>query len=178
MFNQMKNKDQQDIYIQRLMELHPVQRKRSRLEMCAEQAKPKSVSIKYFVTFQTNKQMVCKSTFLSVSGITKKRCERLIFLFKNNQSPRDIRGKNVSGNSLGGEIMTDIHSHLESFLVKLSHHTGKEDKYLDSKLSVKKIYEIFKEKYPYHKVSYKPFWSYFKENFNLRFGRPQNVSHL
>jgi len=40
MFNQMKNKDEQDIYIQRLMELHDVQRKRSRLEMCDEQAKP------------------------------------------------------------------------------------------------------------------------------------------
>lgn len=39
MFNQMKNKDEQDIFIQRLMELQPVQRKRSRLEICAEQAK-------------------------------------------------------------------------------------------------------------------------------------------
>jgi hypothetical protein len=55
MFNQMKDKDEQDSYIQRLMELQPVQRKRSRLEMCAEQAKPKSVSIKYFVTYQKKK---------------------------------------------------------------------------------------------------------------------------
>lgn len=169
----MKDKDEQDSYIQRLMELQSVQRKRSRLEMCAEQAKPKSVSIKYFVTYQTKKQLVCKSAFLSVFGITKKRCERLIFLSKNNQSPRDMRGKNISGNALGGEIMTDIHSYLESFPVKLSHYTGKEIKYLDAKLSVKKMYEMFKEKYTYHKVSYKSFWSYFKENFNLRFGRPQ-----
>ncbi|VVC44704.1 Hypothetical protein CINCED_3A016490 [Cinara cedri] len=42
MFNQMKDKDQQGIYIERLMELHPVQRKRSRLEISAEQAEPKS----------------------------------------------------------------------------------------------------------------------------------------
>jgi len=54
-----------------------------------------------------------------------------------------MRGKNVSGNALGGEIMTDIHSYFESFLVKLSHYTGKEVKYLDAKLSVKKIYEMF-----------------------------------
>jgi len=78
MFNQMKDKDEQDSYIQRLMELQPVQRKPSRLEMCAEQAKSKSVSIKYFVTYQTKKQIVCKSSFLSVFGITKKRCKRFI----------------------------------------------------------------------------------------------------
>lgn len=84
-----------------------------------------------------------------------------------------MRGKNVSGNALGGEIMTDIPSYLESFPVKWSHYTGKKVKYLDAKLSVKKMYEMFKEKYTYHKVSYKSFWSYFKENFNLRFGRPQ-----
>lgn len=174
MFNQMKNKDEQDIYIQCLMELHSVQRKRSRLEICTEPAKPKSVQVKYFVTYQTKKQMICKSAFLSVFDITKKRCERLIFLSKNNQCPQDMRGKNVRGNALGGKIITDIHSHLESFPVKLSHYTVKEVKYLDAKLSVKKMYEIFKEKYPYHKVSYKFFWLYFKKNFNLRFGRPQN----
>jgi len=103
-FNQMKNKDEQDIYIQRLMELHSEQRKRSRLDLCAEQAKPKSVSVKYFVTYGTKKQMVCKSTFLSVFGITKNRCERIILFFKNNLSPRDKRGKNVSGNALSGDI--------------------------------------------------------------------------
>lgn len=40
-----------------------------------------------------------------------------------------MRGKNVSGNALIGDINIDIHSHLESFSIQLSHYTGKEVKY-------------------------------------------------
>jgi len=93
------------------------------------------------------KQIVCKSSFLSVFGITKKRCERLIFLSKNNQSPRDMRGKNVSGNALSGQIIVDIRSHFESFPVKLSYYTGKEVNYLDAKLSVKKCTKYLKKNF-------------------------------
>lgn len=70
-------------------------------------------------------------------------------------------------------VIINIHSHLEFFPVHLSFNTGKVVKYLNAKLSTKKIYEKFEEKFLYFKVLYKFFWSYFKENFSLKFEHPQ-----
>jgi hypothetical protein len=38
---------------------------------------------------------------------------------------------------------------------------------------VQKMYDMYKAKHPDHKISYESFWRYFKENFDLKFGQPQ-----
>ena len=170
LFCNMDTKDQQDLHLQRLLETQPVSRRRGKIGMV--NTKPKSLTVKYFVLNGNHRIGVCKQAYLSIHGVTKKRCERLVLLLKNNKSPKDMRGKNVSGNAIKGTVIANIRSHIESYPVKISHYTNKEMRYLDSKLSVKTMYEMFKEKFPNDRISYKFFWSYFKENYDLRFGRP------
>lgn len=166
LFSEMATKDEQDLHLQRLLEIQPVTRKRG------SDIKPKGLTVKYFVLKGEQRIIVCKKAFTAIYGVSKKRCDRLVFLLKNHRSPRDMRGKNVSGNAIKGHVIANIRMHIESYPVKLSHYTNKEVRYLDGKLSTKKMYEMFKEKHPNDKISYKYFWSYFKENYDLKFGRP------
>lgn len=115
---------------------------------------------------------VCKQTFLSVHGVTKKRVERIIKLLKAGKNPVDMRGKNTSGKKISEEIREHVHNHISSFPTHLSHYTGTPTKYLDPDLSVMTMFELFKEKYPDDKISYGFYWNYFKLKFSLRFGRP------
>nr|CAH7735549.1 unnamed protein product [Callosobruchus chinensis] len=46
-------------------------------------------------------------------------------------------------------------------------------KYLDGRLNVKTMYEIFIKKWPDLDVKYEYYPKYFNENYSLRFGTPQ-----
>lgn len=133
--------------------------------------KTKSATVKYFVLNGEHRVPVCKQVFLLIHAVSRKCCERLVLLLKQ-QSPRDMRGRNVSGNATKDHVIANVCSHIESYPVKLSHCTNHEIWYFDCRLSVKPMYEIFIQKYPEDKISYKFFWAYFKENYNLRFGQP------
>lgn len=66
-------------------------------------------------------------------------------------------------------------SNISSFDVKLTHYGGKPKKYLDARLNVQKIFEMFINDCPELTdiVKYSFYLSYFKDNFDYSFGRPQ-----
>lgn len=74
------------------------------------------------------------------------------------------------------EELMRIHDHIQSFPVKESHYTSREYHYLDARLNVRIMYDLYKEKYPNTSTKYKFYLKYFNENFNLSFGRPQKDS--
>jgi hypothetical protein len=71
-----------------------------------------------------------------------------------------------------GETSQLIRNHIESFPVKEAHCSSRVLKYLDARLDVRQMHELFQEKHPSANVSYKCYLKFFKENFSLAFGKP------
>lgn len=168
----MTTKNEQDIHLQRMIEFEPVKRKRPGVGVPENRKKPKSEMYQYKVLHGGVRKTVCKQSFLSIHGVTKKRVERIIGLLKGGKNPVDMRGKNTSGNKISEEVREHVQNHISSFPTHLSHYTGTPTKYLDPDLSVMTMFELFKEQYPDDKLSYGFYWNYFKLKFSLRFGRP------
>lgn len=112
---------------------------------------------------------------LSLHMVTADRVRRLSFFLLNNKTPKDKRGKNISGNVIPGNICVDIHQHINRFSVKNTHYGRKPKKYLDARLNIVKMHQMFVKDYPdlAVKVKYNFYYKYFKENFDYTFGRPQ-----
>lgn len=155
-----------------LMEAKPVARRRKSSENCV-----KSVTFAYSVVKQGGRIPVCKKAFLSLHVISNSRLQRINQFVKEGKVPIDLRGKhNNRPHVLNSEYIVKIKEHIESFPCKISHYSsGKEVKYLDGKLNVKSMYDLFIKKWPTlnKKVKYEYYLKYFNENYSLRFGRPQ-----
>lgn len=102
---------------------------------------------------------------LHMVGVTADRVRRLSFLLLNNQTPEDKRGKNISENAIPSGIRV-IHQHIKRFKVKNTHYGGKHKKYLDARLNIFKMHQMFVKDYPdlTIKVKYNFYYKYFKEN--------------
>ena len=89
--NQFANKDEQDIYLQGLIESKPVQNTRNR-KAPEDSSKHKSHSYTYYVNIEVERKEVYKKAFISLHGITLRRVYRLSKLKSENIIPRDLRG--------------------------------------------------------------------------------------
>ena len=175
----METKTQQDVYLQSLMEVSPVNRPRSRPG--SSSTKPKSVVVKYHIMHNGVRTKICKNGFMKSYGCTSKQCYRLSHLLQLSKTPIDKRGRNVSGNAIPGTVITCLRAHIEQYPRETEHYTGRDKEYLPANLNVKTMYEMFINKHKYFllatlgsekRLSYKVFWHYFKENYSLRFGQP------
>lgn len=169
-FYSLDNKDSQDIFLQGLINIRDIQRRRARVQIGN---KPKAYASEYHVYKGSVKEKVCLSAFTSVYGITPGRVRRVRDLGALGKSPKDKRGKNPSINKLGEDVQLAVRHHIESFPVKLSHYANREIKYLNSDLNLKIMFHLFTQRHPEMKISYSYYTRYFRENFSLRFGRPQ-----
>lgn len=175
--NSYGTKNEQDIYLQSMIELF-IPKDTSKRANDLANTKHKTVSCKYYVEIRTGKKKVCKSAFISLHGITVKRCRRLTELKKENKIPQDLRGKAVGSRSnvIPGEYSFEIHNFIESLDKKEIHYSNDIKKqYLSSSLNIKKLHEMFLNRNPEMtgKVNYQFFRQYFNLNFDLSFGRPQ-----
>lgn len=155
-----------------LMEAKPIARRRKSSKNCV-----KTATFSYHYYKQGKRIPVCKKAFLSLHAISNSRLQRLNTLLKAGKTPVDLRGKhNNRPHVLPPEYIAKIKEHIESFPCKTSHYSNsKIVHYLDAKLSVKSMYELFTKKWPdlSNKVKYEYYLKYFNENYSLRFGRPQ-----
>lgn len=199
-FYSFESKNIQDTYLQSLIEKRQVKRRRSKKEdlglnvSLSEDDSPndeetgnvgrpnvdkpipkmKTNFFNYNLKVDGVLQVVCKNTFMKVHGITAKRTRRLCMLLVAGKSPIDLRGKIRSGNAIKGEVCIKIHEHISKFEVKKTHYGGKPKEYLDARLNVKIMHNLFLESHPeFNSVKYSFYRKYFLENFNLTFGRPQ-----
>lgn len=190
-FYSLESKNTQDTYLQTLVEVMPVKRRRKQPNV-KEQAhdeiqenpdmpidelpkNKKSHSYKYNLKLNGVLTQVCRNVFLQVFGISDNRIKRINKCSVLHKSPVDMRGKSRSGNCVQGEICVRIHKHIEKFDVKVTHYGGKPKKYLDARLDVVKMHNMFILDNPdlKDKVNYSFYHKYFKENFSYSFGRPQ-----
>lgn len=189
-FYTLESKNAQDLYLQTLVEAKEVSRRsicRQNIEQTingsgdiqTNQETPKSFkrnhTYVYYIKINNELTPVCKNVFLNIHKISADRMKRICQLLLKGESPRDLRGKSRSGNALSGNICVLIHQHISSYDIKQTHYGGKPKQYLDARLTVKKMHEMFIDKNPEleNVVKYSFFLNYFKENFDLTFGRPQ-----
>lgn len=76
---------------------------------------------------------------MEVHGISRDRLEGICLLLLQNKTPTDNRYKSRSGNAKPGEISLRIHNHISKLEVKETHYSGKPKKYLDARLTIKKM---------------------------------------
>ena len=114
---------------------------------------------------------VCRQAFLSLHAISQKRVRRLQTLLALGRVPNDERGHQHNRKEHSGEVIQEVVDHINSFPLKQSHYTDKQ--YLDERLSVKKMFSLFKEKYPETVVKYEFYYKIFKGRFGYSFGKPQ-----
>nr|CAH7764288.1 unnamed protein product [Callosobruchus chinensis] len=147
-------------------------------EACRNVDREKTIrktGLTYFVKKKGDvRSEVCLKAFLSILFVTEKRLFRIKRLAVLGMSPRDMRGKNTSGNALTEAARLCMREHIESFPKKESHYSGREVYYLDSNINIEKMHNLFKIRYPmYQNISYASYYKFFVENFKLSFGRPQ-----
>lgn len=168
-FYKLNTKDEQDIYLQGLIEVRNVQQKRKR----NAEGKDRSRSYWHFLSTGSQRIKVCQNTFCSVHAISVDRLKRIKKLLVNNETPQDKRGKHPKGNAISDDVMNLLKMHINSYPVKHSHYSGNEYHYLDARLNIKIMYDMFRTKHPDVKITYHYFLKFFHENFTLHFGRPQ-----
>ena len=103
----METKTQQDIYLQSLMDVSPVNRQRSRPGFSS--AKPKSFVVKYHIMHNGVCTKICKNGFMKSYRCTSKQCYRLSHLLQLSKTPVDKRGRNVSVNAIPGTVIREMH---------------------------------------------------------------------
>lgn len=166
----LDSKNEQDLHLQRMIEKHDVKQRRPRK---GNESKQYDSSFKYYVLLQGKKIQVCRNAFFRLYDVTDKKIRRIRNLLKAGETPRDMRGKKSPSNKKTPDVLKLIHDHIESFPVKKTHYAAKEYLYLSSELTVNKMYELFKERFPSVGVKYEFYLKYFNENFTLKFGKPQ-----
>lgn len=186
-FYKLDTKNTQDTYLHALIESRPIVRRRPKKpenqdDVCSENNHEtpeipfkKNHSFVYNVKINGVFKPVCKNIFQQVHGVSRDRVSRLCNLLVHDKLPVDKRGQNHSGNAIEGNICMAIHDHICRFEVKETHYGGTLRKYLDGRLTTRKMYDMFMLEHPEldKKVKYSFYYTYFKENFNYSFGRPQ-----
>ena len=186
-FYSLENKDIQDTYIQTLIEVKKIQRRRKKIigrgDDDAFNNSVSALSFKRNHTYMYNLNVrgtlkyVCKNVFMTIHGISSDRISRICHLLLQNETPTDKRGTGRSGNAKSGETCARIHEHISKFEVKDTHYDEKPKKYLDASFTIKKMYDLFITDNQDLKddVKYSFFHNYCKKNFEYSFGWPQIV---
>jgi hypothetical protein len=172
-FYSINSKNQQDSFLQGLMEIKPIERRRPKEGTPENQTKGKRHSIFYHLSDRGENIQVCKNAILKLYSITSKRLRRISDLLSEGKTPKDLRGKNPKGNAIPVTTCQKMKDHIECFPTKISHYTGKPITYLSSDLNIKTMHKLFKAEHPGIKCEYSTYYTFYKENYNYRFGRPQ-----
>lgn len=185
--NTMNSNDEQNSYLASMVNVVPIQRRRSRLP--DNLAKYKDVTFSYTVTVLRESEgvskaveiPVCFKAFLSIFGITKGKLEFIQkSLKRTGLAPKDKRGKTSgSHKSLNIEIQNAIVNHIKSFKsLSTPSHYGRNHSskiYFPEDLNVRKMYSMFKchNDYKNFNVSYDSYRKIFNEKFNISFKYPR-----
>ncbi|KAG8279821.1 hypothetical protein J6590_096391 [Homalodisca vitripennis] len=134
-FIDFNTKNEQDAYLQSLIECKLIERNRRNLVDDESPSKPSSKG----------------------SKPPSERVKRLCKLLSQGKSPKDLRRKNTPGNTKPDYVIKAIDDHIASFPQKEAHYrpTSRSYKYLNSNLNVKIMWQLFKEKHPELSVDYK-----------------------
>ena len=173
--NDCDNKNDQDSYLQSVIQYHGVARHRSRNETTESTPKPKTYSYENYVKFNGETTKLCKTAFVKLHGVSKKRVERLQKLLVQDKAPKDQRGRSAGSrhNVIPGDICFMIHNFIMSIRVHEMHYSVTKKRYFASNLNMKILHNMYNTKYRRSAVKYDFFVKYMHDNFNFGFGQPQ-----
>ncbi|CAG9832472.1 unnamed protein product [Diabrotica balteata] len=168
-FWNLKNYDLQNSYLYVLVQKSAVKRKRPLNSSRAG----KNFHFKYFVKSSNETRSVCKKYFLKTFQISDGRLYRC--LSKDDVFQCTDKRGTTSSRKLDD---SDIVAHIESFPSYQSHYTRKNNpcrKYLNPGLTIRKMYDLYKEKCDINMTEPKKLKYYnkvFNTKFNLHFKMP------
>ncbi|GLV44626.1 hypothetical protein CBL_02856 [Carabus blaptoides fortunei] len=165
-FWNVKDFNSQNSYLYALVQKTTVNRKRPKDRSRAG----KNISRKYFIKTSNKTQSVCKKYFLRTFQISDGRLYRCLSKIDVSQS-KDKRGTTSSRKFNDSDVV----AHIQSFPAYQSHYTRKSNpnrKYLNPRLTIRKMYELYKEKCENEMTEPKKLKYYikiFNTKFNLHF---------
>ncbi len=169
-FLEFETKNEQDTFLQSCIKLKDIARRRNNRK---NEQNVKTVSCKFKVTSSVNEFRVCRQGLVKLFGVSVERIKRLINLQKKGEAPIDKRGKHAAANAISNEIIQTIISHISSFPADDAHYKSTGYLYLNQRLNVALMYQLFKKKHPNVFASYYTYLKIFSTRFKLRFGRPK-----
>jgi hypothetical protein len=169
-FWDLKEYSLQNLFIHGSVKSFDIKRKRIR----DGSGSSKEKSFQYFFQIKSSNFQVCKQYFHETLQISVGRLYRCLKKTSLNSVVTETRGK-------GSRKIddSDVIEHIKSFPAYQSHYTrihNPERKYLNSDLSIRKMYDLFVEKCTLVKkipVKEKFFYQVFSSKFNLHFKPPK-----
>lgn len=180
-FNLLNTVDEQNIYLCGLITTVPIKQRRPRQQ--EEDALLHDASFRYRVRIlnidgQVEDVQICKKAFMSLHGIGRKKLAVLQKSLKlTGDAPKDQRGKHTNRpHKLSVETRDKIICHIGSFKGRKSHYSLHDSAklYLPEELNIKKMFNMFREKFPNEHVSYETYRTIFSMEFNISFGYPRS----
>ncbi|KAJ8946596.1 hypothetical protein NQ314_008851 [Rhamnusium bicolor] len=177
-FNVLPTYDSQNSYLCGLIESHLVKRRRNRERH--ENAAFHNYSYKYKVRLIGEDKLVevpiCYKA-ISLHGITPRRLQTIQNqMTTHGKVLSDKRGRHKNRpHALSQNTLTKVHEHIQSLQGRKSHYSlNKSEKlYLPDELSVKKLHEMYLEKFKSFPISYHSYRKIFVTDYNISFGYPR-----
>ena len=126
---------------------------------------------------RAEKMRVCQRQVINNLKVTKRRLTLLAKKIKFGDSIHDQRGthQNRPRNVSLTEVQS-VEEHIRSFPSQESHYSRHTNKalFLSPELNIKKMYDLFKERYSDSRVKLHTYRDIFNEKFQLKFGLPRS----
>lgn len=178
-FNQLADRNEQNAYLASLITVHTIRRRRSRRDEEYASLHDCSFGFRVRVIREGVAQEipVCNKAFAAIHGITRSKIEyiqkslKLMGIF-----PKDKRGTHSNRpHKIPQVIAAKIDAHIKSFKGRKSHYSLNKSKiiYLPEELNIKKMFTLFKEKYPDVNISYETYRKNCKK-YKISFGYPRS----
>nr|CAH7745912.1 unnamed protein product [Callosobruchus chinensis] len=138
----------------------------------------KTTTNTYYVNAENTSEKVCKTYFLQTFQISNGRLGRALKRARVSSPGEDLRGRHEPANKTPEAKIQMVWDHINSFPSYQSHYTRSHNsnrKYLDSKLNLRLMYGLYKEKYGNNgdaPVSEAIYRHVFHHDFNLHFHVP------
>lgn len=171
-FYTTKDKVVQDNFILQYCKVAPVKRRRPRNSLHSV----KNSQGKFFVLSLQKKLIpVCKNTFMGILGITRRRVDTVLNnFFKTSVPAKENRGGDRKSR-LYSERKMSVMNFINKFKAVESHYCrGQSERlYLDSNLSIKKMWKMYQNEHPHLPVKESFFRGIFNTCYNLSFKTPR-----
>ncbi|CAG9773429.1 unnamed protein product [Ceutorhynchus assimilis] len=140
-------------------------------------------SFRYFITLDGKSKQVCKSAFLKLLNVGRKKLELIRNQISQGQAlpHKDQRGRHINGkNQTPNDQLDVVRQHIKSFPADMSHYSRTKNEhrlYLSPMLSINKMYDLYKnhcseQNLPFVKNS--RYRKIFVSEFNFGFGSPKS----
>lgn len=167
-----KTYNEQTLFLKSCIEVKEPNRRR-----VEESISKRQCTVKYFLTVNKERMQVCQKHLCHILSTTRRRLQILVSKIKFDQPLEDQRGLHLNRpHRMQENDIETVKSHIRSFPAQESHYSrsSNKTKCLDPSLNTKKLFLLFKEKYPDSPIKFDTYRNIFKTDFDLRFGTPRS----